>query len=55
MQGLSKILRALAIVILPVIGAVIIYGSSSGMETTVGLGLIFFALGLIATWFWQPW
>ena len=54
MRGLRKILRALAIVFLPVIGAGIIYGSSSGMETAVGLGLIVFALGLIATWFWQP-
>jgi hypothetical protein len=55
MQGLRKILRPLAIVTLPVIGAVVIYGSSSAMETAVGLGLIVFALGLIATWFWQPW
>jgi lipopolysaccharide export LptBFGC system permease protein LptF len=55
MQGLRKIFRALAIVILPVIGAAIIFGSSSGMETAVGLGLIIFAFGLIATWFWQPW
>ena len=54
MQGLRKILQALAIVILPVIGAGVIYGSSSGLETAVGLGLILFALGLIATWFWQP-
>jgi hypothetical protein len=55
MQGLRKIFRVLAIVILPVIGAGIIYGSSSGMETVVGLGLIIFSLGMIATWFWQPW
>ena len=55
MKGLRKIFRALAIVILPVIGAAFIYGSSSGMETAVGLGLIIFAFGLIATWFWQPW
>jgi hypothetical protein len=52
MQGLRKILRALAIVLLPVVGTVILYGSSSGMETAVGVTLIFFALGLIATWFW---
>ena len=52
MQGLRKIFRVLAIVIFPVIGAAIIYGSSSGMETAAGLGLIIFAFGLIATWFW---
>ena len=55
MQGLRKILRVLAIVIFPVIGAVIIYGSTSGMETAIGAALILFALGLIATWFRQPW
>jgi hypothetical protein len=55
MQGLRKILRALAIVIFPVIGAVIIYCSTSGMETAIGWAFILFALGLIATWFRQPW
>ena len=55
MQGLRKILRALGIVVFPVIGAVIIYGNSSGMETAIGVAFILFALGLIATWFWQPW
>ena len=55
MQGLRKILRTLAIVVLPVVGMVILYGSSSGMEAAIGLALILFALGLIATWFWQPW
>ena len=54
MQGLRKILRALAIVILPVVGMMIVYGSSSGLETAMGLALILLALGLIATWFWQP-
>jgi hypothetical protein len=38
MQGLRKIMRVLAIAILPVIGAVIIYGSSSTMETAIGSG-----------------
>ena len=33
MQGLRKILRALAIVLLPVVGTVILYGSASGEET----------------------
>ena len=52
MQGLRKILRALAIVLLPMVGTLIIYGSSSGLETAIGLVLILFALGLVATWFW---
>ncbi len=52
MQGLRKILRALAIVIFPMVGAVIVYGSSSGMETAIGLFLILFAVGLMVTWFW---
>jgi hypothetical protein len=55
MQGLRKILRALAIVLLPLVGTVIIYGSSSGLETAIGLAFILLAFGLIATWFWQPW
>ena len=55
MQGVRKILRALAIVILPVVGTAIILGSSSGLETAIGCALILLALGLIATWFWQPW
>jgi hypothetical protein len=52
MQGLRKILRALAIVLLPMVGTLIIYGSSSGLETAIGLVLILFAFGLVATWFW---
>lgn len=52
MQGLRKILRALAIVLLPMVGTLIIHGSSSGLETAIGLVLILFALGLVATWFW---
>jgi hypothetical protein len=55
MQGVRKILRALAIVLLPVVGTVILCGSASGVETGIGVVLILFALGLIATWFWQPW
>jgi hypothetical protein len=55
MQGVRKTLRTLAIVIFPVVGAVIIHDSSSGMETAIGLAMIVFAFGLIATWFWQPW
>jgi hypothetical protein len=52
MQGLRKILRAFAMVLLPMVGTLIIYGSSSGLETAIGLVLILFALGLVATWFW---
>ena len=55
MQGLREILRALAIVLLAVAGTGILYGSANGLETAIGLALIQFALGLIATWFWQPW
>ena len=40
MLGLRKILRALAIVICAVIGAVIAYGSTSGMETAIGWGFM---------------
>ncbi len=52
MQGLRKILRSLAIVLLSVVGAVILYGSASGVETAIGVVLILFALGLIAAGFW---
>lgn len=55
MQGLRKIARALAIVILPIVGAVILYGSSSLLEVGLGIFLILCSFGLIATWFWQPW
>jgi hypothetical protein len=53
--GCAQILRTLAIVVLPVVGTVVIFGSSSGMETAIGCALILLALGLVATWFWQPW
>jgi hypothetical protein len=39
-------------VLLPMVGTLIIYGSSSGLETAIGLVLILFAFGLVATWFW---
>jgi hypothetical protein len=54
MQGLRKILRAFAIVILPIVGALVLYGSSSPVEIGIGTFLILFSFGLIATWFWQP-
>ena len=52
--GLRKLLRAAAILILPVVGIVFLYESTSNIETLVGVGLIAFAMGLVATWFWQP-
>ena len=55
MQGLRKLLRALAIVFFPALGAVMIYAGSSREEVIVGVALVFFAFGLIATWFWSPW
>ena len=54
MLGLRKLLRAAAILILPVVGIVFLYESTSNIETLVGVGLIAFAMGLVATWFWQP-
>ena len=55
MHGLRKMARALAIVVLPVVGSFVVYQSTSATEVLVGLALIAFALGLFATWFWQPW
>ena len=54
-QGLRKILRTMAVVTLPIVGTLILYQSSSGIEVAAGIFLILFSLGLIATWFWQPW
>ena len=55
MQGLRKIARALAILALPIVGGLVLYQSTSGTEVLIGAGLIAFAVGLVATWFWQPW
>jgi hypothetical protein len=52
MQGVRKLLRAAAIVILPVVGILIVLGSSDAVEAGLGIFLILFAIGLIATWFW---
>ena len=54
MQGLRKLLRALAIVVLPLVAALIFSRASSGTEMAFAALLILFAIGLIATWFWQP-
>jgi hypothetical protein len=58
MQGLRKILRALAIMILPIIGSALLYDglhSSDWLEIALGAFLFLGAFGLLATWFWQPW
>jgi cytochrome c biogenesis protein CcdA len=54
MQGLRKLLRALLILTLPIVAALVFAQASTGTEVAVGALLIAFALGLIATWFWQP-
>jgi hypothetical protein len=55
MQGLRKILRAAAIVTLPIIGSAMLYDglqSSDAIEIVLGGFLILTACGLVATWFW---
>ena len=55
MQGLRKILRAAAIVILSIIGSAVLYEglhSSDAIEIMLGGFLILAACGLFATWFW---
>ena len=55
MQGLRKILRAAAIVTLPIIGSAMLYDglhSSDAVEIALGGFLILTACGLFATWFW---
>ncbi len=52
MQGLRKIARAAAIVALPIVGGLVLYQSTSGTEVAIGVALIVFGLGLVATWFW---
>jgi hypothetical protein len=49
LQALRKIGRALAIVGLPVVGALVLYQSTSGSEVLIGVALFVFAVGLIAT------
>jgi len=58
-QGVRKILRAFAIVVLPVVATVIIFGSSSGVETAIGWALnslaaavAAFLLGNVLRWLW---
>ena len=55
MQGLRKIFRAAAIVILPIIGSAMLYDglhTSDAVEIALGGFLVLTACGLLATWFW---
>src|SRR5882672_5486318 len=49
MQGLRKLVWALAILILPMVGAGVLYGSSGPIEVALGIFLILCSFGLIAT------
>ena len=53
MSGLRKLLRALAILVLPLLGMLVLFRGTGWLEMLFGVLLIVFALGLIATWFWQ--
>ena len=53
MSGLRKLLRALAILVLPLLGMLVLFRGTGRLEMLFGVLLIVFALGLIATWFWQ--
>ena len=55
MQGMRKILRAVAIVTLPIVGSIMLYDglhSSDTIEIALGGFLVLIACGLLATWFW---
>jgi hypothetical protein len=53
MSGLRKLLRALAILFLPLLGMLVLFRGGGRLEMLFGGLLIVFAVGLIATWFWQ--
>jgi hypothetical protein len=53
MSGLRKLLRALAILFLPLLGTLVLFGGAGRLAMVLGVLLIVFAVGLIATWFWQ--
>jgi hypothetical protein len=53
MSGLRKLLRALAILFLPLLGMLVLLRGGGQLEMLFGGLLIVFAVGLIATWFWQ--
>jgi hypothetical protein len=53
MSGLRKLLRALAILVLPLLGMLVLLRGTGRLEMLFGVLLIVFAMGLIATWFWQ--
>jgi hypothetical protein len=54
MSGLRKLLRALAVLSLPLLGTLVLFGGAGRLAMVLGVLLIVFAVGLIATWFWQP-
>jgi hypothetical protein len=53
MSGLRKLLRALAILVLPLLAMLVLFRGAGRLEMLFGVLLIVFAVGLIATWFWQ--
>jgi hypothetical protein len=54
MSGLRKLLRALAVLVLPLLGTLVLFRGTGRLAMVFGVLLIVFAVGLIATWFWQP-
>ena len=59
MQGLRKILRALAILIFAVVSCWLFTDAAvngpGDYQLIVAAALMLGAIGLAATWFWQPW
>ena len=53
MSGLRKLLRALAVLVLPLLGTLVLFRGAGRLAMVIGVLLIAFAVGLIATWFWQ--
>jgi hypothetical protein len=54
MSGLRKLLRAFAVLVLPLLGTLVLFGGAGRLAMVFGVLMIVFAVGLIATWFWQP-
>jgi hypothetical protein len=53
MSGLRKLLRALAVLVLPLLATLVLLRGAGRLEMLFGALLIAFAVGLVATWFWQ--
>ena len=53
MSGLRKLLRALAVLILPLLATFVLFRGAGRLAVVIGVLLIVFAVGLVATWFWQ--